>query len=442
VAEAPVFPQELNGNGRCEALAVMIGSMGKYKTQYAEFVNSLADYIIALTASFQLPELDSIPDEVSNVFDDCEEPEMKSQTNNPPPDRKVKNLNQNVNQNLLIIDGAFVKSVADQMKKTEESLTPVSMGDPFAPPQPTDEPYSICIVDEDKEFLDLIKATCHYSPQLPRLNCETYQDPVALLNEVRSAWQQEQSAPDLLLIDLELREKNMQGVELIEELALKTKIPSAILALSNNLNDATLNGAFRSGAGMVVSKLLTPDELLPRMRRFAKIGRNRWLWWTDRISADETRKKRPVFLSYSRKNEDTARIITNFLECSDIDVFYADDSIRPGDDQAARVRAALSARVFIALISDTYESSGYCIGELDNALEVQKDNTKNPGLKIIPILYNSPKTAEQNSPILKCIEKNRELTMEANRPLDALQKLLLSVKYHLRPLTRSAKTST
>src|SRR5688572_29267790 len=110
VAETPVFPQELNGNGRYEPLAVMIGSIGKYKTQYAELVNSLADYIIDSIASFQLTELDSIPDEVSSVFEVREEPEMKSQTTNALPDHPLyQNINQNVNQNLLVIDGAFEK---------------------------------------------------------------------------------------------------------------------------------------------------------------------------------------------------------------------------------------------------------------------------------------------------------------------------------------------
>jgi DNA-binding response OmpR family regulator len=444
VAEAPVFPQELNGNGRCEALAVMIGSMGKYKTQYAEFVNSLADYIIALTASFQLPELDSIPNEVSSVFEEREEPEMKSETTNASPDHPIyQNINQNVNQNLLVIDGAFVKSIADQIKERTEKGSTVSADDLVTTekeaPRPHQSPYTISIVDDDQEFLDLIQSTCHYSPQLPLLKCRTYQDPEKLLEEMSSP-SQEQSTPDLLLIDLELREKSMQGLDLIEELALKKRVTSTILALSNNFTDETLNVASSKGAVMVLPKLLTPNELLPRMRHSAKIGRNKWLYQTKNFSADETRNQRPVFLSYQSLNQRTATIITNFLEHSEIDVFFDDDIIEPGDDQAARVRAGLdTARVFLALISDSYVTSRWSMSELSNALDLQK--TRNAPLKIIPILFNSPKNAEQDETIIKCLATNRELTMSPDRPMDALQKLLLSIQNHLRPLSRPAQSS-
>ena len=369
VAEAPVFPGELNGNQGTEALARMLRAMSKHATRYAELVNSLADHILETKASFCLPAIESIPAEMPRQFVFPQKSAVDSEIKGPQP------------RSFFVIDGQFVKTLAEQIKETAGKLTPLSVENFFTiekegtysmqTTNETDRRYSVYVIDDDQGILDVIKNTCDYSGEF---NCETYQNAMVVLKKVQLNWYQYQSAPDLFVIDLELLGQKMQGLELIEELAQELKIPSAIMAISGNLSGASLlNAVGISGAIAAMAKPFTEDELLRGMRHWSGIGRkriNRTKFPT--AAVDETRNQRPVFLSYSSEDDRAARFITNNLEYRGTGVFYARDAIGGGDNVPTRVRSGLAeAEVFVALITDNYAGSRHCPAELGVALDLK-----------------------------------------------------------------------
>jgi len=429
INQTPIF----NGNGD-EPVATMLRSREK-RRDYADFVNNLANYIVDSTASFELREIDSIPDDISNAFENVVDPPIDSET----PNLMAKQpRNQNIVNNLLIIDRGFAKSIADQINERTANSSGDAVDEVVRSAQASAEPYSVYVVDDNKDLLETIKATCDYSPS-PLFNCETYEDPLTLLNKVEGSGIQ--ASPDLFVIDLELAGKSMQGLEVIERLALSLDVPSAIMAISDNLSGSTLlNVAGLSGAVAGLAKPFNEDELLEKMTRLAEIGRNRRLRRIDPTSTDKSRSERPVFVSYSSENNRPARFITNSFEIENIDVFYAGYSIRGGDSPPKEVREGLKkTRVFVPLISADFVKSSFCRAELANALKLKADTSRNPPLKIIPILYDyASNVAKEDDLIAKCLEKNRELNMSKDNPVDTFQILLMRVQQFLRAQSRTA----
>ena len=412
LASTPVFPQQLNGN-RYAPLAVMIAAIGKYKAQYEEFVNNLADYIIASAASAQLSNLDLSPDEVSTTFKDREEPDMKSQPTNPSANRKIKNLNQN----FLIIDGTFFKTVAEQMKETAGNPKPPDFPDETTEPRVVNEKYRVVAIDHDLEYVKRIETTATFSREF---DVTGYTDANQLLSDVSAL--DDQQKPDLIVLNPELVLSGTRK-NLIVAL-LDKKVSSAILAITQNPDTAhALEAAGINDLVAILPKPFTSVDLLQRMRHWAKIGREKRL---QRGRSDP----RIAFLSYSGNDRSMAGRICKWLDFRDIGVWYSIEALAPGMPWKEEVSEGLNhAEVFIALISDNYPESMFCEVELGVILDRMPQEAQD--LHVIPVLYNSPTKALEDSQIKRCLNQHA-VTISDDEWLPGLQQILESVQNFLK----------
>lgn len=418
VAETPVFPQESNGNGRYEPLAVMIGSIGKYKTQYAEFVQSLADYIVDSTASFQLAELDSIPDEVSSVFEEREEPEMKSQSTNALPGHPVyHNINQNVNQNLLVIDGTFVKTLTEKSKE----VPGLSVEEPI---QRVKENYLVFVSVKEEKSRERIGKVGQYE----EFELETFENPDALFEEVKSRVDGYLSLPDLFVLELELAGTHVQGRELIKKLTQELKVRSAILVIYKGGGERSPHADEFGGAVGFLRSGFSTTQLREHMQRWARVGKNR----LDPPAHDPSRKLRHVFLSYSSKDQNSADHICYQLAFEQVEVWYAAESLNPGVKVFEEVKAGLEqAKIFVALISRNYESSEFCNLELDHFYG-KKRRDSDPF--VIPVLYHCTTEELRDSKIRDCCREHQYIAISAERPELGYGDLFKAIKDRLKVL--------
>ncbi len=196
--------------------------------------------------------------------------------------------------------------------------------------------------------------------------------------------------PDLFVIDLQLREGRIYGMNLIEWL-IDNNVPSAIMATSANLSNSYLVEVMKVGAEDFVSKPLDVFKSIKRMEELASIGRNRRLYRQQSsltCTTDPAREDRPVFLSYSDKDRRIASVIRLHLEGGGVGVWYAPDSLQPGDVFRKRIAKAIDrAHVFVPLITDNYPNSAFCMAELLRFY--RRLACENPPL-LLPVLYGLP----------------------------------------------------
>jgi len=411
ISRTPIFGQ--NGVDRDEPVGILLRSRGKHR-EYAAFVNSLANYIVDSTASFQLPELDSIPDEVSNAFEAGEEPPTNSQTGNPMP-------KQILNQNFLIIDGAFAKSVAERFKETVDTPSSTVGSSIEATPsgKAANERYLVFAIDDEPEDMKKIVTTAGFSLDF---DLKGYENCNQLLNDVSSLLEDRQE-PDLVVLNPELIVAGTHRFKLIDAL-LEKKVPSAILAISKDPDaGSSLRSAGIKDLVAVLQKPFTSVDLLQRMRHWARIGRDKRY---RRGRSDE----RPVFLSYSSQNAAMANKLCNWLELREIGVWYTVEFLEAGDPWRDKVSDGLAqAKVFIPLISDNYPRSPYCQGELGNILDRLQRAADD--LRVIPVLYNPSATTLEDQQIKACL--NQHAVEISDRDwLPGFRQILLSIQKFLR----------
>ena len=421
ISRTPIFGQ--NGVDRDEPVGILLRSRGKHR-EYAEFVNSLANFIVDATASFQLPEMDSIPDDVSNAFEDCVGPQTNSQTNNPMP-------KQILNQNFLIIDGAFAKSIAEQIKETAQRSTPPFTVDPSAEVTQSKKAangnFSVFTIDDNPVYVEKIKTTGDFSLEF---KVTTYKDPADLLDAVDTCLK-EHSEPDLLVINPEMPTATPSR-NLLEELLDKKNFSSPILAISGNANlKSVLQSAGIHDLVTILPKPFTSADLLPLMKRWAQVGREK------RDRRGRSNLERPVFLSYSSNDEKMATQICRSLELRTIGVWYTLETLNPGDEWRIKVSQGLNqAQVFIALISDTYPTSGFCEAEMGIILNRLQEDAGN--LLVIPVLYHPLTTTTLEDPQIKQCRNQHEVKIWDNNWQKGFQDLLRSVQKFLnRPQNQS-----
>lgn len=83
------------------------------------------------------------------------------------------------------------------------------------------------------------------------------------------------------------------------------------------------------------------------------------------------------FLSYSRKNKNVVDHVELILRRQKQDVQRDENDIRPGDKLDDRIKAMInSSDTFIAFWSKAYDSSDWCCGELDYAMDFRKKPKK------------------------------------------------------------------
>jgi len=376
INQTPIF----NVNGH-EPVANMLHSPAKQR-DYAEFVNNLANYIVDVTALFHLPGIDSIPDDISNAFENVDEPTTDSEPTNSMP--KI------LNQNLLIIDGAFAKSVAEQIKETTTASAPVSVpssGQTAQSTRVTPEKYKVFTVDKKREDMQKIERTALISPDF---DVKPYTDPGEFLDDITELVN-DRKEPDLIVVNPALIDPRTHNYSLIETL-LDEKVHSAILATSKDSDAVSrLKGRGLNDLVTLLPETLTSKELIQRMRHWAKLGRDKRY---GRGRSDE----RPVFLSFTGADKEMANKICKWLELREIGVWYSFETLKPGDLWIEKIKQGLAnAEVFIALISNDYPLSDYCQAELGYILD--RVETESRDLPVIPVHYRSPTLALEDRQI-------------------------------------------
>lgn len=201
--------------------------------------------------------------------------------------------------------------------------------------------------------------------------------------------------PDLLIIDLQLEQGHMQGAELIRELAVRN-VPSSLMAISGVVPPSEFaNEIMCFGAAVLLSKPLGISEFCPRAKRLAEIGKMRRL---KRIGheqnrlylKDETRKHRPVFISYAHEDELFANGIRIQIESFGIDVWYGPTILDAGDEWRREIAAGVdNASVLIPFFTDHFFSSPMCLEELA-CFRKRMASEKQGNLLLLPIVGRLP----------------------------------------------------
>lgn len=416
VSQAAIFGQNQNEGHGYEPVDIMLRSRRKHK-EYAEFVNSLAHYVVDSTASFHLPELESTPDEVSNAFADRKEPEMNSQTTSSPPRQKLNpNVNKIINQNLLIIDEAFVKGITGPAKETAATPVPVSeagfWGQTTKSKKAVNEIYRVFTIGED---VQKIETAARLSPDF---DVKTFTNAQRLLDEVRDLLK-DRKEPDLIVVNPALIVPGTHRFNLVQAL-LNEKPASAILATSNDPDAiSSVRSAGISDLVTFLPESFTQLDVLQLMTQWAKAGRDKRY---QRGRSDE----RPVFLSFTSPDEAMAGQICKWLELREIGVWYSLQTLKAGDPWIERIKQGLaSAKVFIALISEDYPKSDWCPAELGIILNRLKNETTD--LLLIPVHYRSP-TQALKDPQIQMIQEHQVVKISDRDWLPGLQQILGSVQ--------------
>jgi CheY-like chemotaxis protein len=385
-----------------QPVASMLKSMSTSAKTYASFMHTLADAIIERAQSIRLPSLSETPlvKEIHNPFSDLDRMRVPAAAfvERPP----VK---------LFALDSNLLRTLADQMDETSERIGAYTRGT-FRQPHDNGEPhraaanqtpernqrpmskYTVWVLDDRKDMVDFIEEVC----LLRGYDVETFDQAQSLLDEVKRRSFNNQEMPDLFIIDLMLREGEMQGTELISELSNRYQIRSAILALSAYATDDEMVEAVGAGAVWAVGKFDSAD-FWQQVDRCAEIGRQRRLFTPDQ--ADPSKISKEVFLSYSAKNENRAKLIRGHLEARRIDVWYAPDVLRLGGEWRKRLREGLNeARVLIAFITPEYLESSKCKAELQIFVHRLQSEVASPPL-LIPISYDCDLSSYQQDRLIK-----------------------------------------
>lgn len=398
----------------------MFKSAGRFLGDYADFVSTLADQIMEVAEMATLPQLDSLPpmDEVHSAFHIWDEPVTTLVEGRSAPDKHKAFME-------------FVKPSADHERTARAgngSFTDVfdSRGDSTAyvqgerqsasRSQTQVETYTIAVIDDEEQMRRLIEECCHLEGEF---DVKTYEDSNTALRDLDLNMLQGE-VPDLFVIDIG---EGLEGLELIQQLTTERNVSSAILALSANLEGNSLLQAYKFGAVAALQKPFSTDMLMENVEHCAQIGRRCRLRRRGERQPDASRKQRPVFLSYCSKDEEPADFLTKSLEAKGIGVWYAHDTLQPGDEWREGIRnGLLEAQVFLPLITDNYATSQICLAEMGKFFRRLKTESHQRPL-VIPILYNSPDAALQIETIRRCL-RYQYVTMSPENHVDGLTALL------------------
>ena len=178
--------------------------------------------------------------------------------------------------------------------------------------------------------------------------------------------------PDLVVIDLQLKKGCMQGLDLIRELVSpRRNVPSSLMATSGAVPSAAfVDEVLNYGTAVLLPKPFGVSDFCPRAKRLAAIGKRRRLNRIEREQhrlnpRDETRKHRPVFISYAHEDERLANGIRIHIESLGIDVWYGPTTLDAGDEWHREIATGVdNAFILLPIITDYYLSSRMCIEEL------------------------------------------------------------------------------
>jgi DNA-binding response OmpR family regulator len=289
----------------------------------------------------------------------------------------------------------------------------------------TSEKLKVVIIEDDDDVRNFMVAAARFSG----FDASGYSEVERVLFEIIRDPFKQNSMPDLFVVDLELKAGRLQGMALINELADR-HIPSAVLAVSGNLPSENLLKAIKAGASATAIKPFDLIDLTKEMRRLADLGRKRRQYKASgKLDlTDPTRAHRLVFLSHSTQNKRTANGLVRKIEDTQIAVWYAPTTLKPGTDWFSELQSRIDqATVFIALITENYLSSPICVAEFNRFCERLESETANPPL-LVPILYGDPSILNSNPLIKHQIEKYQWIRMSPERIVDAYTLILMTVQ--------------
>jgi DNA-binding NarL/FixJ family response regulator len=235
--------------------------------------------------------------------------------------------------------------------------------------------------------------------------------------------------PDLVVVDLQLEQNRMQGIDLVAELADRN-VASEILVISGNLGNAEMAESIMVGAGAALPKPFEDFRVaIRKMETLAETGKRRRLFRMTGQSSDmdSQRLARPVFLSYSSKDKRMANGLRRNLESRNISVWYAPYAIEGGEVWEKRIQEGITqATIFVALVTANYLESAPCFGELFG-FQGRLDPAKKPDLLVLPLLFVSQKDVS-NNPNFGPILRDFQSIDASTRFIDGLTLLLARIQ--------------
>jgi FixJ family two-component response regulator len=366
------------GVGYCNSTPFQVGLLGMlqsadtYRREYSQLVEFLAGYIIAAAEEVNLLPLEVLPPEsnVANAF------------------------------------------------KFEGLINSLTQFDPSA------DRLKVFIIDDDDIVRDFVVEACRLSD----FEAEGYDEAEQALHDVFND-PFLRRMPDVFVVDLELKPRRMQGMDLITQLADRN-VAAAVLAVSGNQPSENLLRAIEAGSLETATKPFDLNEFIKKVKYCATVGRNRKIHKQSDavVLTDIARVHRPVFLSYSKFDTKTAYGLKANIEARGIPVWYAPTTLQPGDDWRALIQKGIDeARVFIALITSEYLNSPPCAAEFNRFYERLQTEASNPPL-LLPILYGDAAILKNNPLIRRPVEHYQWVPMSSDRIVDAYTAVLLRVQ--------------
>jgi len=308
--------------------------------------------------------------------------------------------------------------------------------------------YKVVIVQNDSPTREMLVETLRF------LDFEVtgYEEAEKLLFDLFQFGLFPDTSPDLIMVDLELEANKMQGLRLIAELADRN-VPSEVMALSANHRPSDFELAMRMGAAAIVSKPL-PDlpQLFMEINHRAEIGmrrRTRLLASNGFQRPDPNRNERPVFLSYSHKDNLFATGLRRTLEGRNVGVWYDVAALKVGDHYREDIIHGIDGSIiFVPLITDHYLDSGFCNGELARFIMREK-SCKEGELLLLPIIDGVSQEKRLSHPLLRpVVDRYQCLELTPERFIDRITVLLGRIglvlgkqKKKKQPKVRVASTS-
>jgi FixJ family two-component response regulator len=287
--------------------------------------------------------------------------------------------------------------------------------------------YRIAVLDDDESVREVIVEML----QREGLDAKAYDEAEKLLAEAFDAcpWPSEQ--PELVLIDLHLKARKMQGMALVAELAARNNVDSAMVVMSASLSSADLEKATQLGASAGLAKPFDRSTLISTVERLAATARNQ-RGYRARENAhpndlDPGRLSRPVFLSYASKDDVLANGLRRSIEARGIPVWYAPTTIPPGSAWKPRIEAGIvEAKIFVAFLTDNYFASDRCVEEFGQ-FEDRMLKGSHPETLILPVLSSLSNDARKKDLCQRIFDRYHYVDI-SRRFIDGLTAVLLRIE--------------
>ena len=196
--------------------------------------------------------------------------------------------------------------------------------------------YKIAVLEDD----DVLREVIVESLRFRDFEAAGYDEAERLLADVFDTPLGPEAMPDVVVIDMLLKQEKMQGLTLVAVLADRD-VPCEMLVMSGYMPGADLVEAVSMGAGAWIAKPFGIFDLIRVIEKVSETGRKRRFYrlgdHQGNRDMDPSRVQRPVFLSYSTKDKKLATGLRRNLEAKDLPVWYAPTTVDLGDAWRSRI---------------------------------------------------------------------------------------------------------